>query len=51
MVPTDLAFLNVERYELTLRIKFLTSFLAVFDGDSFAERDEIIQARKYLTDA
>jgi len=51
MVPTDLAFLNVERYELTLRIKFLTSFLAVFDGDLFAERDEIIQARKYLTDA
>ena len=39
MVPTDLAFLNVERYELTLRIKFLTSFLAVFGGDSFAERD------------
>ena len=32
MVPTDIAFLDVDSYELDLRIAFLQSFLKVF-GD------------------
>jgi len=44
MVPSDLAFLNVEKYELKLRIKFLTAFLSIFDGEDFAKRAEIITA-------
>ena len=42
MVPTDLAFLNVDKYELGLRIRFLTSFLSIFGGESFEKREEII---------
>jgi len=43
MVPTDLAFLNVDDYEEPLRLKFLRSFLDVFGGDKRAMKQKEIK--------
>ena len=37
MVPTDIAFLDVESYDLTLRVSFLKSFLNVFGNEKHRE--------------
>ena len=37
MVPTDIAFLDVDSYELNLRIAFLQSFLKVFGEEKHKE--------------
>merc|ERR1712023_588819 len=37
MVPSDIAFLDVESYDLTLRVSFLKSFLNVFGNEKHRE--------------
>ena len=49
MVPTDLAFLDVDQYEPALRKKFLQSFLEVFGEDKVAKKKpEVKMARAAL---
>eukprot|EP00939_MAST-03C_sp_MAST-3C-sp1_P002117 g2117.t1 len=49
MVPTDLAFLDVQSYEPKLRLKFLRSFLSVFGEDKSAKKKpEVKKARDAL---
>ena len=49
MVPTDLAFLDVSKYDVQLRIQFLESFLDVFGEDKvYKNYPEVIQAKRIL---
>eukprot|EP00743_Colponemidia_sp_Colp-15_P003080 GILK01003328.1.p1 GENE.GILK01003328.1~~GILK01003328.1.p1 ORF type:complete len:638 (+),score=93.76 GILK01003328.1:35-1915(+) len=45
MVPTDLAFLALDKYPVALRVKFLTSFLNRFGAD---DCKEVVQAKAEL---
>lgn len=40
IVPSDLAFLDVEKYTATTRVRFLTSYLKQFDGRTLGSRDK-----------
>ena len=52
MVPTDLAFLDVSKYDVQLRINFLTSFLDVFGEDKvYKNYPEVKKAKNILFDA
>ena len=51
MVPSDLAFLNIEKYALNIRISFLTSFLKIFGEETGGKRRKIEQARVALDEA
>jgi hypothetical protein len=49
MVPTDLAFLDVSKYDIQLRVNFLESFLDVFGDDKvYKNYNEVVQAKKIL---
>ena len=49
MVPTDLAFLDVSKYEKKLRIEFLTSFLDVFGASKvYKNYSEVVKAKELL---
>ena len=52
MVPTDLAFLDVTKYDVSLRIEFLESFLDVFGNDKvYKNYNEVIKAKEILKKA
>ena len=49
MVPTDLAFLDVSKYEPETRVSFLESFLSVFGKDKvYKNAPEVVKAREAL---
>ena len=49
MVPTDLAFLDVSKYEPVVRVSFLESFLSVFSKDKvYRNAPEIVKAKEAL---
>ena len=51
-VPTDLAFLDVSKYDIDLRISFLNSFLDVFGSDKvYKNYAEVIKAKEILAKA
>jgi hypothetical protein len=45
-VPTDLAFLDVEKYELDTKRSFLESFLGKFGDET--DRKEVVRAQAAL---
>jgi hypothetical protein len=46
MVPTDIAFMNLDSYSVERRKRFLSSFIGVFGGTTVASEQSAVETAR-----